>query len=74
MYSLTNGQLRRVYKTYSNDSSLRSKFRFGQYLHDTTMDRGYCWPRLYYASDGEAYTLAYKHINCEPTREVRKVL
>lgn len=65
--------LKKMWKTYINDSSLFSKTTFGKYAHDKIMTRGWCWPRLYYAGT-EAYDLIHQHVHHGNSDGIRRVL
>ena len=71
--NVTQESLKKMWKTYINDSSLFSKMSFGKYAHDKIMQRGWCWPRLYYAGT-EAYDLIHQHIHRGDSDGIRRVL
>lgn len=66
-------RLTKLWTTYINDSSLFTKQRFGTYLHTRIMKPGWCWPSLFYANNGQAYDMVWRHIHRKDDTGIRRV-
>ena len=51
------------WRIWINDSSLQSTQRFGQYVVNKRLARGYVWPDCYYADTGKAWEMLLQWIN-----------
>ena len=59
--NMTAESLAKACRLYSEDSSLRSELRFGQYIWNKFGPVGQSWPELFYETDnGKAYEMAFK--------------
>ena len=66
-------RLTSLWKTYSNDSFIFTKQTFGHYLHTRIMKSGWCWPVLFYANNGQAYDIVWRHIHYKDETGIRRV-
>jgi hypothetical protein len=57
---ITVKELTKLWNQWVADSSLRSELRFGQYVCNAKLNKGYCWPEVYYASTNRAYEMLYR--------------
>jgi len=57
---LTPEELKNLWNTWINDSSLRSELRFGQFVCNRKLNSGYAWPECYYASNAKAWTMLFE--------------
>lgn len=51
------------WRIWINDSSLQSTQRFGQYVVNKHLARGYVWPDCYYADTNKAWEMLFQWIN-----------
>ena len=66
---LSEEELRKLWKTWINDSSLKSELRFGQFVCNRKLPKMSAWPDCYYADTEKAYNLLYKDaMGVEPAR------
>ncbi len=72
MINVDQEKLVKMWKTYINDSSLFTKQKFGAYLHDKIVERGYAWPKLYYAGR-EAYDIVWAYIHKGNDEGIRRL-
>ena len=51
------------WRFWINDTSLQSTQRFGQYVLNKRLARGYAWAECYYAGTNEAWEMLFQWIN-----------
>jgi len=71
--NINHERLTTLYKTYSSDPSIFTKESFGRYVHTRIMVSGWCWPELFYANNGRAYDMLYRHIHHKDETGIRQV-
>jgi len=57
---LTVEELAALWTIWSQDKTLQSELRFGQFVCSRKLTSGYCWPRCFYASTEDAWLLLYE--------------
>jgi hypothetical protein len=62
---ITLEELQELWGKYINDSSLRSEFRFGQWVCNRKLPKWHSWIECYYASNEVAWKLLFQQTKLE---------
>lgn len=62
---ITLEELQELWEKYSSDSSLRSEFRFGQWVCNRKLPKWHSWAECYYASNEVAWKLLFQQTKLE---------